>query len=217
MALIKRDLLILFRNPRGWLAGLVFFVLFLSLIAIAIDADPQKMADMAAPGILLAVIFSLLLMFESLFQADMRSGISEQMLLSGLTPLSIAFSKFISSFIVTVLPLVVITPLVGLMYQIDFQAVGPIMLSLLIGTPGLIAMGMVSAAILSGQRTGGFLIILLTLPFLVPVLIFGLAGIESYPEKGLWNSGFLALAGVSLISLGIGLPASAAAFKANME
>lgn len=217
MALLKRDLRVLFRNPRGWLVGIVFFLLFLSLIAIALNADPGKMADMAAPGIWLAAIFSLLLMFESLFSADMRNGLSEQFFLSGLSPLSMALSKFVSSFIITVLPLVLITPLVGLMYQIDFQAIGPIMLSLLIGTPALIALGLVSSAILSGQRSGGFLIILLTLPFLVPVLIFALAGIETYPEKGLWNPGFLALAGVSLISIGIGLPASAAALKANME
>jgi len=40
MALIKRDLLILFRNPRGWLAGLVFFVLFLAVSSTVIIAVP---------------------------------------------------------------------------------------------------------------------------------------------------------------------------------
>ena len=217
MALLRRDFIILFRDPRSWVTGAIFFLLFLSFIAIALDGDKQRLQEMAAPGVWLAAIFSLLLTFENLFQADMRNGTLEQFRLAAIPSLSIVASKFFSTFIICILPLVFMTPVIGILYQMSFEAVGPIMLSLLLGAPALMALALVSAAILSGQRSGGFLIILLTLPFMVPVLIFALAGIESYPENGLWNTGFQALSGLSLISMAIGLPAAAAALKASME
>lgn len=216
-ALIKRDLLILFRNPRGWLMSQVFFLLFLSLMAIALDAQPEQLRKMAAPVIWMSAVFSLLLTFENLFQADMRNGLFEQYYLSGLSMLSLAASKFVTVFIVCLLPLIMVVPIIGILYQLNFEVIGSIMLSLLLGAPGLIALGLVSAALLSGQRSAGFLILLLTLPFLVPVVIFALSGIESYAKLGLWNAGFQALAGLSLLSIGIGLPATAAALNANME
>ncbi len=217
IVLLRRDFMIMFRDPRSWVTGAVFFLMFLSFIAIALDADTRRLQEMAAPGVWLAVIFSLLLTFENLFQSDLRNGTLEQFRLAAISSLSLVTSKFISSFIICILPLVMMTPVIGILYQMSFEAVGPIMLSLLLGAPALIALALVSAAILSGQRTGGFLIILLTLPFMVPVLIFALAGIESYPENGLWNTGFQALAGLSLVSMAIGLPAAAAALKASME
>lgn len=216
-ALIKRDLRILFRNPRGWLMAQIFFLLFLSLLAIGLDADPASLKTIAAPAIWIAAIFSLLLTFENLFQADMRTGLFEQYRLSGLPMLTLAASKFVTVFMVCVLPLVIIIPLIGILYQLSVGMTGAIMLSLLIGAPALISLGLISAALLSSERSAGFLIILMTLPFLVPVLIFALAGIESFTKNGLWNTGFQALAGMSLLSVGIGLPATAAALNANMD
>lgn len=217
MALLRRDLRLLFRDPRNWAIGAVFFILFMSIIAIALDADPKRLKDIAAPGIWMAVIFSLLLTFENLFQADIRNGTLEQLILAGVSSTAIITSKFISTIIICVLPLVLMTPVIGVLYQMDFMAIGPIMLSLFIGTPSLIAMALVSAALVSGQRSSGFLMILLTLPFMVPVLIFALAGIEGFRENGIWNIGFQALAGISFISTAIGVPAASAALKANME
>ncbi len=217
MSLIQRDLMILFREPKGWLLSLVFFVLFLSLLAIALGADSALLRSVGAPAFWLAVTFSLLLTFDTLFESDIRSGLFEQFRLSGISPVTLVISKFITVFLTSVIPLILVAPLAGLLYQMNFAHLAPIILSLLFGTPAIIALGVTAAALLAGQRTAGFLIILLTLPFLVPVLIFALAGIEAYSEAGLWNTGFQALMGFSLVSIAIGIPASAAALTSNME
>jgi len=78
MSLIQRDLMILFREPKGWLLSLVFFVLFLSLLAIALGADSALLRSVGAPAFWLAVTFSLLLTFDTLFESDIRSGLFEQ-------------------------------------------------------------------------------------------------------------------------------------------
>ncbi len=216
-ALLKRDLMVLLRQPRGWLLALTFFVLFLSIIAIALQGDIGVLNRIAAPVIWLAVVFSLLLTFETLFTADVQNGIMEQYRLAGLSGLSIVLSKFIMVFLTSIVPLALAIPLIGVMYQLPMVHIAAITLSLLIGAPAIIALGLVSAALLSGQRSAGFLIILLTLPFMIPVIIFALAGINAYPIEGLDNPGFIALAGLSLLSFAICIPASSAALKINME
>lgn len=187
------------------------------MIAIALQGDREKLVSIAAAVIWLASIFSLLLTFENLFSADLQNGIMQQFRLAGLSSLSIVLSKFVTVFLVGVLPLVIATPFIGLMYQLSAAQIAPIVLSLLIGTPALISLGLASAALLSGQRSAGFLIVLLTLPFLIPVMIFALAGIDAYPVEGIGNAGFLALMGLSLLSFAIAIPASAAALDINME
>jgi len=215
--LLYRDLKILLRNPRGWLLTLFFFLLFVSLFAIALAGDPNKLGPVAPAGIWLAVIFSLLLSFDGMFERDIRTGVLEQLKLSGTSVLSLIISKTLTVFLITCLPLICIIPVAGLFFQLDVIMTCSVMLSILIGSPALICLGVLSAAIVSGSRHAGFLLALLTLPFFVPIVIFAIAGIKDFPITGMWNSGFLAVMGISLISIAVCIPASVAALNTNLE
>lgn len=216
-AILARDLKILFRNPKSWFLTLVFFLLFVSLFAIALDGDPEKLPVVAPAIIWLAVIFSLVLSFDGLFQGDMQNGVFEQLKLSNVSMLSIVASKALTIFLISCLPLICIIPIAAMVLQLDGSVTGSVMISILIGSPALIAIGVLSAAILSGSRNAGFLLTLLTLPFFVPVVIFGIEGINNFPANGIWNNAFLALSGISLISVAVCIPASAAALNTNLE
>lgn len=215
--LLYRDLKILFRNPRGWFLTLVFFLLFVTLFAIAMDGDPARMVPVAPAGIWLAIIFSLLLSFDGLFERDIRTGVFTQLKLSGTSLLSVVISKVLTIFLVTCLPLICIVPIAAIFFQLDATTSYSIMMSLLLGAPGLICLGVLSAAILSGSRNSGFLMALLTLPFFIPIVIFAIGGIKLFPNLGMWNSGFLALAGISLVSIAVCLPAAVAALNTNLD
>ena len=82
--------------------------------------------------------------------------------------------------------------------------------------PALTIYGVLASAILAGRR-GGFLIVLITTPFLIPLLVFGLGIVEAYLNNGFAALEFHALAGLSLIAIAIGIPAAAAALNANLE
>jgi len=215
--LIRRDLKIMFRNPRGFILPLTFFLLFLSLFAIALGGDLADLNRLGAIAIWLAAIFSLLLSFENLFQRDIETGIYDQMQLSGLSAMSIFMSKMLSIFLIMVIPLIAIVPIAGIMYQLEAHNIAAICLSVLIGGPAIIALGVFSAALMSGQRNAGFMTLLMTLPFIIPVVIFALSGIEKYPNEGLGSAEFIALAGITLISLAVCIPAGAAALNSNTE
>ncbi len=215
--LLRRELKIGLRNPRIWLSGLLFFLLFLTVLAIGLNGEAEKLQVMAAPAIWLALLFCLLLTFENIFEADIRSGVFEQLHLSNVSNIEVVSAKIISGFIVTTLPILLAIPVGGIFYQLPASAISALMLSALFGAPALIAYSVFAASILAGQRQTGFIGILITLPFLIPVIIFALAGVESYATEGIWNPGFRALLGLSMTALAICIPASAAALKTYLD
>jgi heme exporter protein B len=54
-------------------------------------------------------------------------------------------------------------------------------LGLLIGTPGLAALAIATAALVAGLRSAGALAGLIMLPFAVPLLIFGAGSVDGTP------------------------------------
>ena len=216
-ALLWRDLRVLFRNPQSWLMGIIFFLLFMSLFAIALNGDTNKMQDMGAAIIWLAAIFSLLLNFGNIFQNDVNNGNFEQLYLSGLSTVSIVISKVLASFITSIVPLLIAIPIASISYHLSSTEMAGILLSLLIGAPAIISYGVLAGAMLAGQKNAGFLVILITLPFMVPIVIFALSGIQAYSSMGLWNLQFQALFGISLIALAIAIPAASAALSAYLD
>jgi len=215
--LLYRDLRLMFRDPRGWLLAIVFFALFLSLFAIGLRGDAEWLRKLAAPIFWLALIFSLLLTFQSIFDRDIQSGSFEQLGLSGMAPLTIVTSKFLAGIIISVVPLLLILPVTAMFYQLTISEIAALLTSVILGSPALIAYSILSAALMAGQRSAGFLVILLTVPFLIPVMIFALAGIENYAATGPWNIGFQALSGISLIATAISLPGAAMALNTYSE
>ncbi len=215
--LIIRDLKLAIRAGASWLMGLIFFCIFLALSAIALGGEFKTLRPLAPALIWLAMIFSLLFSFEHMFADDVKDGTLEQYRLSA-QPLGLyVIAKMISHWILAVLPLLLAIPLAGLFFNLKASTLEGIAWSLLISSPALIAYGSFAGACLTGLRGGGFLLVLLTIPLLLPVLIFALGGAISFVDTGLATAPFKALAGISLIALAIGIPASAAALKTNME
>jgi len=108
-------------------------------------------------------------------------------------------------------------PLAGTFFQLPGPEIAGLMISVLLGSPALIAYGVLSGALLAGQKGTGFLAVLITLPFIVPIIIFALSGAQNYPAFGIWNLQFQALLGLSLVALAVSIPAAAAALSAYLE
>ncbi|MDB2437607.1 heme exporter protein CcmB [Hellea sp.] len=215
--LIKRDLVLALRSGGAWLYGLFFFAVFIALSAIALGGSLNVMRPLAPALIWLAVIFSAMLSFHSIFQEDYRDGNLAQLKLSGAGGLILCTAKAISFTLLSILPLIIATPLAALVFDMSSQTVMATVLSLILASPALAIYGVLSSAILAGRRGGGFLIVLITTPFLIPLLIFGIEAIEGYSIHGLVALEFRILVGLSFIAIAVGLPAAAAALNAHLE
>ena len=203
-AALGRELLVLWRSPAEIINPLFFFVTVISLFPLAISPKPELLATVA-PGVLwVAALLAVMLSLDGLFRRDQESGVLDMLLTAPVIPVVPVLAKLLAHWLLTGLPLVLISPLLGHMLQLPDGALGTVMLSLLLGTPALTIVGAIGAALTVGLNRGGILLAVLVLPLYIPVLIFG-AGAVSAAAGGANVDGILAILGALLaltISLG---------------
>ncbi len=177
--LIRRDLRLAMRRKSEWLGAVFFLVLVAALFPLAIGPEPITLR-LIGPGVLwVAALLASMLSLGRLFEADDQDGSLEQMALSA-APLSwLVTAKLLVHWLISGLPLVLLSPLLGLQFGLGPEALGMLALTLLIGTPVLSLLGAIGAALTLGVRGGGVLQSLLLLPLYVPVLVFGTGAVDA--------------------------------------
>ena len=215
--IIKRDIIIASRSGSSALNGLIFFCLFIALASISLGGTNEVLKPLSPALIWLAIVFSTMLSYQNIFQEDYKDGNLSQLRLGGISALNICIAKSFSFSIQSIFPLILSIPIVAVFLDMPLSEIKTIIATLIIATPGLTVYGVFSSAIAAKIRGGTFFIVLITSPFLIPLLIFGLESMNSASDVDIFNSELRVLIGLSLIASAIGLPASAAALKTNLE
>ena len=217
LAVLLRDLKLASRRRIESLLPVVFFIVALSLFPLGVGPEAQMLRDIA-PGIVwVCALLASMLSVGSLFAGDLADGSLEQLLLAPQPAIAVAAAKSTAHWLLTGLPLIVATPLVGLLFGISGPALLALVAGLLLGTPILSLLGALGAALTLGLRSGGMLLILIVLPLTMPALIFG-AGAVGQVEAGLDAGGHFSLLGALLLATALGAPpATAAALRISTE
>ena len=169
--IVRRELALSFRRPEQLLQPLVFFLIVTTLFPLGLNLRLSLLRDMA-PGVLwVAALLSSLLSLDALFKGDADDGTLEQLLLSGQSLSVIVVAKTVAHWLLTGLPLVLISPLVATALNIPGAAFATMMLSLCLGTLTLSWLGAIGAALTVGLRRGNVLLSLIVLPLAMPLLI----------------------------------------------
>ena len=177
--LLRRDLRLAFRRKSEWLGAVFFFVLVAALFPLAIGPEPATLRLIGPGGLWVAALLASMLSLGRLFEADHQDGSLEQLALSA-APLSwLVSAKLLAHWLIAGLPLVLLSPLLGLQFALAPEALAMLALTLLIGTPVLSLLGAIGAALTLGVRGGGVLQSLLLLPLYVPVLVFGTGAVDA--------------------------------------
>lgn len=214
---LARDLKLASRRRVDALLPLAFFIVAISLFPLGVGPEPGMLRDMAPGVVWVCALLASMLSVGSLFAGDHADGSLEQMLLAPTSAIAVAAAKCAAHWLVTGLPLIVATPLVGLLFGMSGAALGTLVAGLVLGTPILSLLGGLGAALTLGLRSGGMLLILIVLPLAIPALIFG-AGAVGTVEAGLSPQGHFSLLGALLIATAIGAPlATAAALRISTE
>ncbi|WP_313653808.1 heme exporter protein CcmB [Pantoea sp.] len=215
--LIQRELRIAFRGGADVINPLWFFLIVITLFPLGIGPDPQQLARIA-PGVAwVAALLASLLALERLFRDDFSDGSLEQLALTP-TPLPvIVIGKVVAHWLVTGVPLIVLSPLAALLLSLDMNGWWAMALTLLLGTPTLSFLGAIGVGLTVGLRRGGVLLSLLVLPLAIPVLIFASAAMEA-ASQGLPIGGYLAILGAMLLGSATLSPfATAAALRITLQ
>jgi len=214
---MTRDLKMALRNPSSFLNPLMFFVISISLFPIAISPEAQTLSSIA-PGIIWVItMLSVLLSLNSLFHYDYDSGVLEQMVISHHSLPLILLAKTLAHWMLSGLPIIILSPFLGMALFINTEGIYILVLTLIIATPCLSLIGLIGASLVVGIKNSGMLLSLLILPLFIPILIFATSAV-SQSQSNLPIDGQLYFLGFILIlSLLITPFLSALSLKISLE
>lgn len=212
-AVCLRDLRLVWRRRGDAVQPALFALLVISLFPFALGPQPEILAQIAPGVIWVAVLLAGLLSLDSLFRSDLDDGSLEQFLLAP-HPLSVLiFAKVLVHWLTTALPLLLFIPVLAQLLYLPDALLGPLLGSLLLGTPVLSLIGAVVVALTVGMRRSGMLLALLALPLYVPVLIFGAGSVVAAAEGLAYGGAWLLLGAALVLSLVLAPLAAATALR----
>ena len=214
---LRRDLRIAIRNPSSVINPLLFFVISISLFPLAISPESSTLSQIAAGIIWVASMLSVLLSLNTLFHNDFENGVLEQMAISHYSLPLLILSKIISHWILTGIPIILLSPLLGVILFLDSESIFILMLTLLLATPSLSLIGSIGASLIVGIKNSGMLLSLLILPLYIPILIFATSAVSQSQFNLPINGQLYFLASILLISLMTSPFVSAIALKTSLD
>lgn len=217
-ALMRRDVAIALRAGGGALIGVLFFLTVVVVIPFALGPDIALLRKIGPAILWLGAMLASLLTLDRLFTADQDDG-SLDLIVMSRAPLELACAaKALAHWLAVGVPLIVATPFIGILLNLDAPATLAVALTLLIGTPALTFTGMVGAALAVTLRRGGLLLAIVVLPLSIPVLIFGVAASNAAVVEGVpFGTPFSILCALSLVSFVVGPFAAAASLRQGLD
>ena len=217
LATLRRDLLIAFKRKNDLFNPFMFFVLVATLFPIGISPEPEVLGEISAGVLWISALLASLLAMDNLFRADFEDGSLELLMLSPHPLYFLVLAKNVAHWLVSGLPVVLVSPLIAYMLNFPEGAYSTLVLTLLLGTPVLSLLGSIGVALTVGLGSRGLILAVITLPMSVPVLIAGTLTVSQTLE-GASLSGYLAIMGAMLVAAFTLAPlASAAALRISVN
>ncbi|MEC7078850.1 MAG: heme exporter protein CcmB [Pseudomonadota bacterium] len=217
VATLRRDLLIAYKRKNDLFNPFMFFVLVATLFPIGISPEPESLGEISAGVLWISALLASLLAMDNLFRADFEDGSLELLMLSPHPLYFLVLAKNIAHWLVSGLPVVLVSPLIAYMLNFPEGAYTTLVLTLLLGTPVLSLLGSIGVALTVGLGSRGLILAVITLPMSVPVLIAGTLTVSQTLE-GASLSGYLAIMGAMLVvALTLAPLASAAALRISVN
>lgn len=214
---LGRDLQLALRRRADAMNVLGFFVLACAMFPLAIGPQRDWLMRIGPGAIWVAALLSVMLALPRLFEHDHADGTLDAMIASGQSLPGIVGGKLTAAWLVTGLPLILLTPVLALAFNLPADTVPVLIASLLLGTPVLLCIGAVASALTLGLKAGPTLVTLLCLPLYVPVLVFGAGAVEAR-MAGLSPAAHLSLLGAGmLVTALLAAPVAAFALRISVE
>ncbi|MGE8135074.1 heme exporter protein CcmB [Novosphingobium subterraneum] len=215
LPIFLRDLVLLTRGAQGRggaVLPLLFFLAVAMLFPFAVGPDARLLARTGAGVIWVAALLAAILPLDRLVEPDVEAGMFDQWALRGIAEEALLLVRILAHWLSFGVPLMLAAPISAGLLGLDGQQLWTVEVGLLLGTPGLAAIGVTIAALTAGLRAGSALGGLLAIPLAVPLLIFGAGSLQPGGEGGL-----LLLGACSLVALAVAPFAGGAAIRAGRE
>lgn len=177
--ILLRDLKRSVRRSQDLAQPLVFFVIVITLLALAVGPDAQIFATIAPAGVWIAVLLATTINLDRMFLSDYQDGTIELLLLSPASLPALIVAKIGAHWLTSACPQILMAVLVAAVLGLDANVIMALALTLLVGSTILSLIGAVASALTVGLRGGALLLALIILPLYMPTMIFGTAAISN--------------------------------------
>ena len=216
-AMVRRDLQSALRRGSEWSNPLLFFVMVCTLFPLGVGPERDQLAALAPGVIWVVALLASMMATDSLFRGDHDDATLEQLLLSPVPLYPLVLAKTLTHWMLSGLPLSLLSPLLGMLLQLPPAGYGVLMLSLLLGSVVLSMIGAIGAALTVGLRRGGLLLSLIVLPLYIPVLIFGSAAVSNAVEGLSYQAPLAILAALLMAALALAPLAIGGALRISVD
>jgi heme exporter protein B len=217
ITLILRDLRIAVRAGGGFGLSLAFFFIIVIFFPFSIGPNLDLLSKVAPGTLWVGALLACLLSLERIFALDFEDGTLDLLATSPIPLEGVVIAKAFVHWLTTGLPLILLTPFLGVLLGLQNSSIFFLVISLIFGTPALSIIGTFGAALTAGMKRGGLLLSILVLPLFIPTLIFGAEaarrGIEGFETQ----TSMLLLLGITLLSWAILPFAAASVLKINLR
>ncbi len=210
---LRRELRLALRQGGDSLLVVMFFVLVVVLFPLGAGPEPGILSRIGAGIIWVSALLAAMLSMDRLYQSDFEDGSLELLVLSPAPLEIIVLAKAAAHWLTTGLPLIVASPLLGLLLNLEAGGIAVMLVSLALGTPALSLVGAIGAALVLGARRGGVLISLLILPLFIPILIFGVGAVDAALLELTYRPQLMVLGALLLLAAALSPWAAAAAIR----
>jgi len=210
MALVLRDVRRAYASGGATLV-VAFFLLAAILFPFAVGPDATLLARVGGGVVWTAALLAALLPVERLVAPDLDAGVIDQLAVRGLSLAGVAAAKSLAHWLAFAPPVMAAAVVAAGLLGVPGRTLAVVELGLLLGTPGLAALAVATAALTAGLRGAGAVAGLVMLPLALPLLIFGAGAAES-------GVGALKLLAAASLVLVAGAPfVAGAALRAGMD
>jgi len=217
LALFSRDLRRARRQGSQSLLPLVFLFSVIAMIPLGIGPGPDLLRSIAPGMIWVAALLAGMLSFDGLFRPDWEDGTLEQWWVGDQPVVGLVCIRLFTHWLITALPVLAFTPIAAQMLYLPSEALGLLMLTLLMGTPIVSLVGGLSAALTLGSRQGSALLGILIFPLMVPVLIFSTGAVSARLDDLMVRPYLLLLLALLVLAITLVPLAVTAALRINIE
>jgi heme exporter protein B len=215
--IVWRDLTLAWRRRTDALSTLFFFIIVVSLFPLSVGPETELLRSIAPGVVWVAALLASMLALSRLFSSDYVDGTLEQMLLTPQPLYLIVLGKILAQWLVSGIPLILISPLLGAQLGLSETSLLVLAASLLLGVPVLNLVGSIGTALTLGLRGSGVLLALLVLPLYIPTLIFGTGAVEATLISASPEANMYVLGAVLVLTIVFAPWATCAALRISLE
>ena len=214
--ILKRDLMLAFRDKTDFINSLIFFIIVITLFPLTFGTKSTIVNEIIPGMIWISALLATCLSLETIFRSDFEDGSIEQLTLSRYPLTLLVSAKIFAHWITFGMPLIIISLLMGILLSLSNEIIMALFITLILGTPILSLLGSVMVALTIGLR-GGMLLNLLILPLSMPVLIFSTVAIQNAALNQSIIAEVYFLAGILVLAITLAPLATAAALRIRLS